>query len=426
MTARSPSKTYDIAIAGGSHAGLALALAFVRIGGPELHVAVIERADVRNREPANDPRAFAISAGSRNLLASIGVWPALAPIAEPVRTIEITDSALGHAVRPALLTYDNHVPGGAPATYIIEAEALRQALLARALATGGIDIIAPATVTSFETGGTGVTLALGSGGRINTALLVAADGAKSPTRAAAGIKTLNWSTAQVGIVTMVAHDRPHEGRAVQHFLPSGPFAMLPLPGNRMCVTWTEDAERGRAIAASDDVTFQAEVEQRFGFKLGAIEVTGPRALWPLEFHLARTLIAPHVALVGDAVRSVHPLAGQGLNLGLRDVAALAETVIDGMRLGLSPGDGTLLANYERWRRFDSNGAAAAFGMLNTLFSNDWTLLRAARGVGLGLVDRMPGLKDLLVTEAAGLTGEIPRLMLADLPLTQSFTGRGLG
>ncbi len=410
MPSRPTTVRYDIAIVGGSHAGLALALALAHLGGPELHIAVIERTDLRNRETVNDPRAFAISAGSRNLLAAIGVWPALAHSAEPVRTIEITDSALSHAVRPVLLTYDNHVAGQTPATSIVGAEALRRALLTHVLGTRSIDIIAPADVRGFEPGSSGVILDLGSGGRVNTTLLVAADGAKSPTRVAAGIKTLDWTTAQVGIVTTVAHERPHDGHAVQHFLPAGPFAMLPLPGNRMCVTWTEDAARGRAIAALDDTAFQRDVEQRFGFKLGNIRVDGPRALWPLEFHLARTLIAPGIALVGDAVRSVHPLAGQGLNLGFRDVAALAEIVVDGMRLGLSPADGTLLSRYEQWRRADSISAAAAFGALNALFSNDSTLLRAARGAGLGLLDRLPALKAMLVNEAAGLSGQIPRLM----------------
>lgn len=413
MTTQPAVVHYDIAIVGGSHAGLALALALTHLGGPELRVAVIERADVRNQAAANDPRAFAISAGSRNLLAAIGAWPMLEPSAEPVRTIEITDSALTHAVRPVLLTYDNHLTGQTPATYIVEAEALRRALLGRVMETRSVDIIAPAEVRAFESGTCGVMFDLGTRNRISATLLVAADGAKSPTRVAAGIKTLTWSTAQVGLVTTVAHDRPHEGRAVQHFLPAGPFAMLPLPGNRMCVTWTEGAERGRAIAAFDDARFQTEVEQRFGFKLGSIRVDGTRALWPLEFHLARALVAPHIALVGDAVRSVHPLAGQGLNLGFRDVAALAEIVVDGMRLGLSPADGTLLARYEQWRRVDSNSAAAAFGALNQLFSNDSTLLRAARGLGLGLVDRLPGLKATLVNDAAGLSGEIPRLMQPD-------------
>ena len=413
MHVEQPATIVDIAIAGGSHAGLALGLALARLLGPEIRIAIVERGDVRASAPVTaDPRAFAIAAGSRNLLAAIGVWDALAATAEPVHSIEITDSGLEHAVRPVLLAYDNHIGGDAPATFIVAADALRRALLDAALAEPCITFVAPAEVATFEARTSGAVLGLQSGQRIRASLVVAADGAKSPTRTAAGIRTLAWSTAQVGLVTTVEHARPHEGRAVQHFLPAGPFAMLPLPGNRTCVTWTEEAERGRAIAALDDAGFTREIEQRFGFKLGAVRVAGPRALWPLEFHLARAIAGTRIALIGDAVRSVHPLAGQGLNLGCRDVAALAEVVDDAMRLGLDPGDGVALERYERWRRFDSHAAAAAFGALNTLFSNDSTFLRAARGVGLGLVDRLPGLKQLLVTEAAGLTGDVPKLMRA--------------
>ncbi len=413
MHIEQPASIFDIAIAGGSHAGLALGLSLARLLGPDIKIAIIERRDLRPQVGvATDPRAFAISAGSRNLLASIGVWPAIEPVAEPVRTIEITDSSLANAVRPVLLTYDNHVTAGEPATFIIEAEALRDALLQAAAATRCITFFAPAELESFDIRPTGAVLKLASGDRLRASLIVAADGAKSRVRQAAGIRSMTWSSGQVGLVTTVAHTREHHGCAVQHFLPAGPFAMLPLNGNRTCITWTEGAERGAEIMKLDDPGFLAEVEQRFGFKLGAIKVVGARALWPLEFHVARAVVGTRMALVGDALRSVHPLAGQGLNLGLRDVAALAEVVADAMRLGLDPGDAVALERYERWRRFDSTGAAAAFAALNTLFSNDSTVLRAARGVGLGVVDRLPGIKHLLVTEAAGLTGDVPKLMRA--------------
>jgi 2-octaprenyl-6-methoxyphenol hydroxylase len=197
---------------------------------------------------------------------------------------------------------------------------------------------------------------------------------------------------------------------VQHFLPAGPFAILPLKGDRSCITWTEDEGWGRAILALDDAAFLHEVEQRFGYRLGRIRLTGPRAAWPLEMHLARALAAERLALVGDAAHLVHPIAGQGLNLGLRDVAALTEVVADAARLGLDIGSGLVLERYERWRRTDAAMSAAAFDALNRLFSSDWTLLRTARDAGLRLVDRMPGLKQLLVAEAAGLTGEVPKLL----------------
>jgi 2-octaprenyl-6-methoxyphenol hydroxylase len=221
---------------------------------------------------------------------------------------------------------------------------------------------------------------------------------------------VRWSYPQVGIVTTVRHAEPHHGRAVQHFLPAGPFAILPLTNNRSCITWTEKAEVARAILARDDAGFLAEVEKRFDYRLGAVTLAGPRASWPLDMHVARALVADRFALIGDAAHGVHPIAGQGLNLGLRDVAALTEVVADAARLGLDIGSAAVLERYERWRRLDAAVSAATFDALNRLFSNDSTLLRSARDFGLGLVERMPALKQLFVTEAAGLTGEVPKLL----------------
>jgi 2-octaprenyl-6-methoxyphenol hydroxylase len=239
---------------------------------------------------------------------------------------------------------------------------------------------------------------------------VAADGRASPLREAADIGVVRWSYPQTGIVTFVRLEQPHQGRAVQHFLPSGPFAILPLTENRACITWTEDAANAREILALDDAGFLAEVEKRFGYRLGGVALAGPRASWPLDMHLARALVADRFALLGDAAHGVHPIAGQGLNLGLRDVAALAEVVADAARLGLDIGSLIVLERYERWRRLDSAFSAASFDALNRLFSNDSTLLRSARDFGLGVVERMPALKQLFVAEAAGLTGEVPRLL----------------
>jgi 2-octaprenyl-6-methoxyphenol hydroxylase len=243
---------------------------------------------------------------------------------------------------------------------------------------------------------------------------VAADGRGSRLREAAGIQVVRWSYPQAGIVTTVRHAKPHGGRAVQHFLPSGPFAILPLAGNRACITWTEDAETARALLALDDAGFLAEVARRFDYRLGAVELDGPRASWPLDMHLARALVKDRFALIGDAAHGVHPIAGQGLNLGLRDVAALTEVVADAARLGLDFGSIATLERYERWRRLDAAVSAATFDALNRLFSNDSTLLRSARDFGLGLVERMPALKQLFVTEAAGLAGEVPKLLRGEV------------
>lgn len=399
---------FDVAISGASFAGLALACALSDALGPEFRIAIIDR--IATSSPRPDARAFALSAASRHLLEAIGVWPEIAAEAQPVVGIDITDSSLEAGVRPVLLAYDNVTELGEPATHIVPAGPLQDALRARASGNGAISILAPAEATGFVAEEAGARVQLADGREILASLVIAADGRRSALREAAGIKVIGWSYPQTGIVTTVRHERPHAGRAVQHFLPAGPFAMLPLPGDRTCITWTEEAREAKRILALDDAGFLAEVEMRFGGKLGAITLDGPRQSWPLEMHLARRYVARRFALVGDAAHGVHPLAGQGLNLALRDVAALTEVVAEGMRLGFDAGDAQALTRYERWRRFDSAVSAATFDAINRLFGSDVTLLRSAREAGLGIVDRVPALKRFFVAEAAGLTGEVPRLL----------------
>jgi 2-octaprenyl-6-methoxyphenol hydroxylase len=401
---------YDVVIGGGGAAGLALACALADALGPQARIAVADHATFGGAGRAQDWRAFALSAGSKRLLATLRVWPAIAEHAQPVTAVDITDSSLEDAFRPVLVSYDNRVEGDEPATWIVENERLREALLAAASARPGIALLGGQAAEGFVRDEHGVEVALAGGRSLRASMLVAADGRASPLRAAAGIRVVRWSYSQIGIVTTVRHEKPHGGRAVQHFLPSGPFALLPLVGNRMCVTWTEEEKRGREIVALADAAFLAEVERRFDWRLGAVELAGPRGAWPLDMHLARALVADRFALVGDAAHGVHPIAGQGLNLGFRDVAALAEVVTDAARLGLDIGSLAMLERYQRWRRLDSALSAAAFDGLNRLFSNDWTPLRTLRDFGLGLVERMPGLKQFFVAEAAGLTGEVPKLL----------------
>jgi len=324
--------------------------------------------------------------------------------------IQLTDSSLNAGVRPVLLTFNNTLASGEPASYIVPNAVLGAALAAAVEIVPSIAIWTRAESTDFEADELGVTVRLADGRSIRAPLLIAADGRRSSLREAAGITVVGWSYPQVGIVTTVAHEQPHEGHAVQHFLPGGPFAILPLKGNRSCITWSEERERAREILALDDQDFLVEVDMRCGGRLGALRLLGPRRSWPLEMHLARRFVAPRLALVGDAAHTVHPIAGQGLNLAFRDAAALAEVVADAARLGLDLGDGGALERYERWRRFDSALSAAAFDGLNRLFANDWALLRSAREFGLGMVDRIPVLKQLFVEEAAGLSGELPRLL----------------
>jgi 2-octaprenyl-6-methoxyphenol hydroxylase len=399
----------DIVIAGGGPVGLALACALADTLGPQATIAVVDRTPFGAERQA-DIRASAVSAGSQRLLTVLGIWPELADHAQAATAVDITDSALTDAFRPVIVSYDNTVGDGEPATHIIENERLNAAILAAVQRRPALELVGGEAVEGFTADQHGVHVELSSGRRWRTPLLAAADGRASQLREMAGIGVVGWKYRQVGIVTTVRHQKPHRGHAVQHFLPSGPFAILPLQGNRCCITWTEEESEGWRIMALDDAGFLAEVEKRFGYRLGAAELAGPRGAWPLEMHLARALVADRLALVGDAAHLVHPIAGQGLNLGLRDVAALTEVVADAARLGLDIGSSIVLSRYERWRRTDAALSAAAFDGLNRLFSTDWALLRTARSAGLGIVERLPALKQFFVAEAAGLTGEVPKLL----------------
>ncbi len=268
--------------------------------------------------------------------------------------VDITDSSLEDAFRPVLVSYDNRVDGE-PATWIVENDRLLEALIAAASSRPGVELIGGNAAEGFARDEHGVDVALAGGGMLRAALLIAADGRNSRLREAAGIRIVRWRYPQIGIVTTARHDKPHGGRAVQHFLPSGPFALLPLTGNRTSITWTEAEERGREIVALDDAAFLAEVEKRFDWRLGGVALAGPRSAWPLDMHLARALVADRFALLGDAAHGVHPIAGQGLNLGFRDVAALAEVLVDAARLGLDVGSLAVLERYERWRRLELGG-----------------------------------------------------------------------
>jgi 2-octaprenyl-6-methoxyphenol hydroxylase len=398
---------YSVIIAGGGGIGLALACALADALGPASPIAVVDR---RPFGEGRDVRASAIAAGSRQVLSTLGIWPALAGHAQAVTAVDITDSSLEDAFRPVLVSYDNTVAEGEAATHIVENQRLQAAILDAVRRRPSVALLGGAAVENYRADLNGAALHLANGRVLHAPLVVAADGRTSSLREAAGIGVVGWQYAQVGIVATVAHTKPHRARAVQHFLPAGPFAILPLTGNRSCITWTEAEDTGRAIAALEDAAFLAEAQKRFGYRLGEITLAGPRGVWPLGMHLARALVADRLVLAGDAAHLVHPIAGQGFNLGLRDVAALAEVVADAARLGMDIGSAVVLGRYERWRRTDAALSAAAFDGLNRLFSNDWTLLRTARSAGLGLVERMPALKQLFVAEAAGLTGEVPKLL----------------
>ncbi len=396
----------DVLIAGAGIVGLALAAALARALKPNFAIAVCDPALAE--EPARDERVSAIAPGARQLLEALEVWQQIEDNAQPLRAMEITDSHLEDAVRPAFLHFDTEPEANKPLAHIVEHRALLIALRERA-ARAGIRFIA-SQAESFAPRDEALNVQLANGSSCETRLLVAADGAKSKLRAAAGIRSVSWGYGQSGIVATIGHERDHEGRAEQHFLPAGTFAILPLVGKRSSIVWTERSGEAERLVALPPAEFKEELIRRFGLKLGEIELLSPPRAYPLSLAIARRFVAERFALLGDAAHVVHPLAGQGLNLGFRDVASLAECVVDAARLGLDPGSPGALERYERWRRFDTAMMAGATDGLNRLFSNHSDALRVVRDVGLGVVERMPGLKRYFSREAAGLTGEVPRLM----------------
>ena len=399
------SERAEVLIAGGGVAGLALASALGRALGPSFAIAISDPA-LASPPPADD-RVSAIAAGARRLLRSVGAWQRLNE-AQPIREMVITDSRLENVVRPEFLSFEGEIAEGEPFAHLVENRALNRALREVA-AEAGVRLLAT-TVEEFEIEREAIEGRLSDGTRVRARLLVAADGARSKLRGQAGIATVSWSYGQLGMVATIAHEREHQGRAEEHFLPGGPFAILPLVGKRCSIVWTEPEAEAERLLRLPAAAFHDELERRFGLKLGEIEVVSKPSAHRIEFSMARRFVADRLALLGDAAHVVHPIAGQGLNLGLRDAAALAECVTDAARLGLDPGAPDVLERYERWRRFDTLTMGIATDGLNRLFSNRSDALRFVRDVGLGIVDRLPALKDFFVGEAAGLTGEVPKLL----------------
>jgi 2-octaprenyl-6-methoxyphenol hydroxylase len=404
--ARSSRQRTEVAVGGAGFAGLALAIALRQALGDPFAVAVIDPTLAHAQ--SKDPRASAIAAAARRLFEAIDVWDAVAPNAQPILDMMVTDSKLDDAVRPTFLTFGGDVEEGEPFAHMVENRHLVDALAAKARDLG-VDLRAGA-VAGFENAGNVVDVSLADGEVISARLLVGADGARSLIREQAGIAIHGWSYDQSAIVTTVAHEREHNGRADEHFLPAGPFAILPLTGKRCSIVWTENTREAQRIVALPDDEFHKELEKRFGLQLGELKVIGPRRAFPLGLFTARTFIGERLALIGDAAHIIHPIAGQGLNMGLRDVAALAEAIADAARLGLDPGGPDVLERYQRWRRFDTMTMGIATDGLNRLFSNHSDVLRLARDIGLGLVERMPALKRMFIREAAGFTGDVPKLL----------------
>jgi len=398
-----------IVIGGGAFAGLALALALRQGLGTDFPVIVADPAlAVR---PSRDSRATAIVAACRRLFEAIGVWGDIVDTTQPILDMVVTDSKLEDATRPVFLTFSGDVEPGEPFAHMVENRHLIDALVAHATAAG-IELRSSA-VADFVSRTDAVEVTFSDGSVVEASLLAAADGARSKLRQRAGIPTHGWEYDQSGIVVTVGHERDHQGRAEEHFLPSGPFAILPLKGKRSSLVWTEKRTEAERLVGLNDNEFHDELERRFGLHLGEIKVLDRPRAFPLGYFVARSFVGERLALVGDAAHVIHPIAGQGLNMGLRDVAALAEVIVDATRLGMDPGQADVLERYQRWRRFDTMAMGLATNSLNLLFSNQSTLLRTVRDIGLGLVDRTPPLKGLFIRQAAGLAGEVPRLLKGD-------------
>ncbi len=399
---------HDAIIGGGGMVGLTLGLALARGG---LKVAAVDPLPPAEMvAPEFDGRVSALAYANIRMLQVLDVWPYLAPHAQPIREILVSDGALGRPASPFSLHFDAQEVGADSLGHIAENRHIRFALHEAAAREANLTRIAPAEVRQVIVEQGHVRVRLSDGSEHQATLAIAADGRDSRLRKDMGIGVIGWSYAQTGIVATVHHDQPHHGVAYEHFLPSGPFAILPMTGDRSSLVWTEARDKAPAMLALAPKEFDAEVAARFGAHLGKTEVVGARWSYPLNFHLARDYVRPRFALAGDCAHGIHPIAGQGLNLGLKDVAALAETLLEAARLGQDIGALDVLKRYERWRRFDSFTLAASTDMLNRLFSNDIAPIRQLRDLGLGMVDAIGPLRRLFMRHAGGDIGKLPRLL----------------
>lgn len=398
----------DIAIIGGSLNGATLALALAQAG---LRVTVIDALPLEaQRKTGFDGRSYAIALASVRMLRALGLWESLAPDAQPILDIKVSDGRAGEGPSPCALHFDHAELEEGPMGHMVEDRHLRPVLLDALAAKKGIDHRPGRMVTAQDVSRAVGRLTLDDGSQITASLIVGADGRTGPTAARAGIRRRVKDYGQTALVCAIEHARPHHGVAHQFFMPEGPLAILPLTGNRCSIVWTEAKAQALAVQALGDADYLKVLRPRFGDFLGDIRLAGARYTYPLNLTLADSFVAAHLALVGDAARGVHPIAGQGLNAGLRDVASLAEVVVQAHRRGEDIGAAPVLARYARWRRADTAALATATDTFNRLFSNDNPLLRAGRDIGLGLVNAAPPLRRAFMREAAGLTGDLPRLL----------------
>lgn len=401
-------KHTDVVISGGGMVGLPLGLALAQAGLKTLVVDPSPAATVL--DPAFDGRVCALAYASVRMLSTLGIWDELHTNAQPIHQILVTDGAIGKPASPFSLHFDAEEIGTPALGFIAENRHIRTALYRACAKQTNLTLICPAQVQSLALDPHQACVRLANGDEIRSSLVVAADGRQSALRSQMNISVIGWSYPQVGIVATVEHERPHHGVAYEHFLPSGPFAILPMTGNRSSLVWTESKSQAGELLAMNEADFNRELARRFGSHLGTTCASGHRWSYPLSFHLAREYVRSRFALAGDCAHGIHPIAGQGLNLGLKDAAALAEVVLDAARLGCDIGSLDTLKRYERWRRFDSFTLAASTDALNRLFSNDIAPLRHIRDLGLGLVDAIGPARRFFMRHAGGDIGKLPKLM----------------
>jgi 2-octaprenyl-6-methoxyphenol hydroxylase len=403
----------EILIAGGGLNGPALALALADAG---LGVTVIDaRPALARAEAGFDGRAYALALASQRLLSAIGIWPSVATKAQPIRRIVTSQGRPGAGASPFFMAFDQSEIDEGAMGYMLEDRFLYRAFLEAMQAHPNVTLISADGVTGQELVPGSIEITLASGRHLRGRLLIGCDGRGSATAARAGIRRLGHGYGQTALVTAIRHEQDHQGAAHQFFMPAGPLGILPLPGGyHSSIVWSERTQQAQAIQSLDDAAYLEALRPRFGDFLGRIELAGDRFGYPLTLSLAERFVAPRVALVGDAAHGVHPIAGQGLNLGLRDVGALAEVLVSARRRGEDIGALDVLERYQRWRRFDSNLLALGMDGVNKLFSNDNPALRGLRGLGMGLVNALPGLRRSFIREAAGLSGDLPRLLAGQL------------
>ncbi len=397
----------DIAIVGGGLNGPAFALAAAQAG---LTVALIDALPLDTRQDASfDGRAYALARSSQRMLDALGVWEKVAERSQPMHEIKVSDGNIGDSAAFLGLHFDSAEIEDGPMGTMLEDRYLRRALM-QAMTHERITHLSEETVIGQEIDAGSAQLALASGNTVQARLIVGADGRKSGTAERAGIRRTGWDYGQTALVCAIAHEKPHNGIAHQFFMPPGPLAILPLPGNRSSIVWSERTDMAHKINALPDEDYLAVLRPRFGDFLGEITLEGARYTYPLNLTLANSFVSQRLALIGDAAHGMHPIAGQGLNAGLRDVAALAHVISHALRRGEDFASPQVLERYAQWRRFDTATLAAGTDLFNRLFSNDNPLLRLGRDIGMRAVQSMPALRRGFMREAAGLTGDLPDLM----------------